>query len=950
MSLKNIKHFSPSEFYKMRRPEYFSDSEIVSDIKLPKEHLAYELSQISTNQKQDEFETLCRRLAEKFISPNLIPQVGPTGGGDGKTDSETYPVSTTISDRWFVPESGWKKDEKWGFAISAKKTWKSKANGDIKKIVATKRGYTRVYFMTNQTPSSKKKKKAQDEFKLKYEVDVIILDCEWILEKIINNDLVELVASSLNLSDLYKKKVKIGQNDAYRLKKLEEIENKISNPNRYFEYDFQLVEDALEAAILSRMMEKPKDEVEGKFERAFRFCKKVNNNKQWIRLHYQRAWTYLNWYDDYSSFIEEYKSFYEKISNTSDISDIELFVTLFNLLNGLSASGNCDLLKFQIDIKKEKEKLYKILSEFEKNDDKLCSALIAKTYKALQGLMGQNSDEKKLNKCLIELSDNISKSKCFFEYPFDSFKEMIEELGSIFPNNHEFDNLIDCLALVSEERNSELAAGETYLKRGIQKLFAEYYKESIVYFGKAVLKLAKEESQNGMYLSFMGLAQAYSGTGLYWASNNCLITASSIYFKSWYETGVLNKRIYDCVNQLIKNELFIGRVPSFLTWYELSKLISRQINTEQNKENIPFEELMDACFANRILNTNYNEKVLAVIPDLLTSQELWFSQDASLYKLGYIDLILDNYKGIDINNEKKLDAHFKIMADQPCRSQMIYGTYFMEEDKISLYSMILGCKFILRFEKDSELLLTAETLLAFFESFLSTSLKNVYPHTDSIVIDIIKNSEEKGIKFKNNNSSSEYIFKINKFNFAHEAMDVIWTSMLKFISSLLSKNFIIKNSREYLENLFKNEELHERLSFIFEHRKFTINVLGENAKFFLNNWINTKSFKEYPMKRETPITYKFDDNEAIQIPTKEDFNAENISHDKRKAFSVIDVGLWDQAKWRSFGIFVDSSGLTIFIGYENIEAGKNIFDNWIKRYGKEDKNEHIKITIIKGVD
>ncbi len=43
------------------------------------------LIKLSTNQKQDEFETFCRRLSEKYIAPNLIPQVGPTGGGDGKT-------------------------------------------------------------------------------------------------------------------------------------------------------------------------------------------------------------------------------------------------------------------------------------------------------------------------------------------------------------------------------------------------------------------------------------------------------------------------------------------------------------------------------------------------------------------------------------------------------------------------------------------------------------------------------------------------------------------------------------------------------------------------------------------------------------------------------------------------------------------------------------------------
>ena len=100
----------------------------MSEIELTKEVLALELKNITTNQKENNFELFCRRLAEQLITPNLIPQVGPIGGGDGKTDFETYPVSSLISERWFVPENGWTNDEKWAFAISANKNWKRKAN------------------------------------------------------------------------------------------------------------------------------------------------------------------------------------------------------------------------------------------------------------------------------------------------------------------------------------------------------------------------------------------------------------------------------------------------------------------------------------------------------------------------------------------------------------------------------------------------------------------------------------------------------------------------------------------------------------------------------------------------------------------------------------------------------------------------------------------------------
>ncbi|MGQ1892035.1 hypothetical protein ACT29H_16480 [Thermophagus sp. OGC60D27] len=222
--MKNLEIKTPSEYYRMRRPEYFSDSKVSSEVVLTKEVLAFELEKISTNQKQDLFEGFCRRLIEKVIAPNLIPQTGPTGGGDGKTDAETYPVSEEISDRWFIPENGWNKNEKWAFAISAKKEWKTKAESDIKNILSTEREYTRIYFISNQTISSKKRKDAQDKFIDKYGIDVVILDGTWLLEEVFKNNFIDITVDSLNLSSVYKNtKVLHGANDVERNKLLEEL-------------------------------------------------------------------------------------------------------------------------------------------------------------------------------------------------------------------------------------------------------------------------------------------------------------------------------------------------------------------------------------------------------------------------------------------------------------------------------------------------------------------------------------------------------------------------------------------------------------------------------------------------------------------------------------------------------------------------------------------------------
>ncbi|WP_256808142.1 hypothetical protein, partial [Bradyrhizobium sp. Bra64] len=44
---------------------------------------------------------------------------GPTGGGDGKTDAETYPVAKESSERWFAADQA-AANERWAFAFSAK--------------------------------------------------------------------------------------------------------------------------------------------------------------------------------------------------------------------------------------------------------------------------------------------------------------------------------------------------------------------------------------------------------------------------------------------------------------------------------------------------------------------------------------------------------------------------------------------------------------------------------------------------------------------------------------------------------------------------------------------------------------------------------------------------------------------------------------------------------------
>ena len=637
------------------------------------------------------------------------------------------------------------------------------------------------------------------------------------------------------------------------------------------------------------------------------------------------------------------------MSEDSDISDLELYYNLFNLLNGLSLNKVCTLSDYEIDIATERIELINILSGFENNIQKSTSALIAKTYKSFLELTHCIYKSENPADYFRTLSDVLLQSRTYIDYPFESTKQIIEQFGDIFPDSEEYDKLIDNLAELSGERYSELVSGEIFLKRGSQKLLAECYKESVVYFGKAVIKLAKEESKDGMCLVLLGLGMAYRELGLIWASNNCYISVCSLSFRSLSESGKISKRIYQSLKEIIKNELFIGRLPSLFIWYEMLCILNRARNIEnENIEDIPFTTLTDGCLSTRILHLEtFHTDELQYLPDLLEKLELYLSCHAALYKLGHTDKILNDRD--DISNEQDLDSYYRMVANQPFVEQILHQTSFMSEDELHLSSDILGCKFLIIFSKDIEILLVAETLLAFLEGFFATSMNELMSFTETIIINLKRSEEIYSLEFTYNELNGEYDVSVNTFNVTTESKSCIWDSLLELVTDILIKHFIAKDLEHFVSNLFEKEEINERLSLIIKHRDLSINLLGDKPKLFFNDWQNYLKPEKYISIQKKYIAYNQDIKEVKKEFQKKDID--KLRHDEIETQSVIDIPLWNTAKWKGFGfLFHPQEGLGIILAYENADAGVKIFEKWINKFGKEDKLDLIRISIIKGVD
>lgn len=254
--------FSPRDFLRARRPEKFSDSIPLDRPILDRATLEYHLSTITSRSEETLFEEFARQLLQKEVVPNLKPHTGPTGGGDSKVDSETYPVAEAIAAGWYVGVGGKSDTERWAVAISAKKDWRPKVRSDVASLSGTGRGYVKGFFVSNQLIPDKQRASEEDALTAKYGVELHIFDLNWLLDKVFNGRHEGLAIATLNIKVRVVSEKRQGPHDLERERDLEALESRIKEQLQGAP-TLSLADDTLEAAVLARGLDRPRTEVEG---------------------------------------------------------------------------------------------------------------------------------------------------------------------------------------------------------------------------------------------------------------------------------------------------------------------------------------------------------------------------------------------------------------------------------------------------------------------------------------------------------------------------------------------------------------------------------------------------------------------------------------------------------------------------------------------------------------
>lgn len=462
---------------------------------------------------------------------------------------------------------------------------------------------------------------------------------------------------------------------------------------------------------------------------------------------------------------------------------------------------------------------------------------------------------------------------------------------------------------------------------------------------------SKEETQYSLSLVLAGLGYSYRQLGLIWSSNNCFISSAAISLKSWYKSGKISIRSLHRILMIIENELLIGRIPNILSSSEMYMILSRQFNLQDETEELTDIGWIEGCLGTRLLNSNVDiTSQQNILPDILESVGLWMSRKCLLFILGHEEILLKESTEDGFLKDENIQEFFNRWANQPFKNQMLFETNYGDKKEIQLQTKILGCELVVHLQNTNELIIFAEMILAFIEGFISTSLRGVMPTTERITINLLNHSDSKALSFSKEEDISKYNLYVNLDLLDKMKSENYSDVIFEFTIYLFVNHFYNEQPFEYVKGLFEKEETHERLSLVLNHITLTRNLFGDELKFTLNDWIKTSKYKEYDNIRTKPLI--FNEGKDASEPNKSNaISFENETrHDKRKIISVINLELWNKAGWIGFGfIHHPYYGFGLFIAFKNGDVGRKIFSEWTSRFGKEDKQDQIKITLIRGI-
>jgi hypothetical protein len=937
------------------RPERYSDTRVRSAYQLERDVFEYRLETITSRNETSEFELFCRKLCERTICPNLRPQTGPEGGGDSKVDSETLPLADEIATLTYIGETNAGR-ERWAFAFSAKKQWIGKIRSDVAGIFETDRRYQRIICVTAQFARAKARAALEDELTAKYGIPVTIYDRSWIVKEVIEGERKDLAYNYLGVGRLVEDGRRLGPKDYSRSQQLEDIEKELSDPATFAGLKMQRAAEALVGAKLSRELERPRHETEGRLIRAIRLAEDGGTFHQKLEAHYESLCTFVWWFDEIEPVNAGYAAFEAMALSSEHATSLEFLVTLLQhlvnavLLRVLSAE-ECDLAN-------RAQRLSKRLAELIEDKERPNNNLQARTLRLNEAMIAR--DHGAISNVWPKFSSILKQAEGLGEFDALRLIKMIEVLGGVARDDPQYTALAEQMAAFVGKRTGEAAGAMVLLRRAKQLDFDRHF-DMIRLLGRAARQLTKKEYADELIEALQLLCHAYRSAGLLWAARaGCVFALATILIESDEESQIRIEML-PTVKVWAWIALEMRHLPDFLEAVQLFNGMSRSLPLTEETQATVKEDIreLDGAFGSYVLNLTEDElTAVQRLPDVLAGLDLWLSHSALLYVLGYEDRLRADGVIPPEETPDHLHGFFTDLASQPVSADR-YGPLITNPIGHQSYSStVLGVSVEVNFDGSANGILMAEGVLGTMEAYFATAAEMaIHPHTERMQIEVIEDTTTSKPKV----AFDQRVMRLSLTwpgwaPAAFEHNEAAQRAFFELSAVAMVAACVVQDPEVILKKLAEDDAVLERIAIIL--------AAGNSYHRFSGRYFSRLADKEalstagYPTCETRPkIKRRKLDNSRKESPRDFPESAEGVwtklihNHRDVAVQSVIDVHLWDKAGWHAtaFLSYGPSQPPGLALVFEDKQAAADIFKRWRARFGATDKGDEIYVSIVRGI-
>lgn len=944
---------SPSQFMRQIRPELYSDSTPRIKHQLKAEVLSHHLDTITERNQTHEFELFCRKLCERTICPNLRPATGPEGGGDSKADTETSPVSDEVSKLNYVgiANSG---SERWAFAFSAKKTWAEKARSDVAGIMATNRGYKKIFFVTSRAARAKDRARVEEELSREYGVQVTIHDRTWILDEVIDKNRRDLAYNYLGVGD-ETSDLNLGPSDYSRKQQLADVERELADPSVFVGMQMQRATEALVAAKLARELELPRTDVDGRLLRAVRLADDGGTPRQQLTARYETLWTAFWWFDDIKAIVDGYDDFEALVIGSENATNLEMLCNLAQLLFNAVIHGH--LTSEQAGLFPRIARLSSRLAELASESDRPNNALEAKTslltIQVNEALVA--GDRERLTSLWSQFGDICAKAEGLGEFNAKRLTGLIEVFGQVAGKDRGYRDLVDQVSNFVAQRTGESQGALVLLKRANQLDFDENM-EMIRLLGKAARLLSKKEHAEDLVHAHALLSISYRSAGLLWAARASCTSAAATFFIEAEEGGELPATIFPTLMNAAWQAVELKHFPEVLEAVQVARgcLNSLPFDDESSKRAAAQLQDFDMVLACQLVNLSMEEVPrLEMIPDILRGLGLNHSRLTLLYMLGYEKVLREEGWIPEGESAHDVASFFNQLAGQPAGDACWRPAIFNGQDEQVFATSVLGVQVNVTHAPTDTAITVAEAIVGTVEAFFATAFElDAFAHVERFDVTVVEaNITRFEVTADIDRMRATVRWPNGMFPGSPSMFGDFLNMLLEVAATIFSATCRMTNFEEAATRLFKTDAAMDRASMIGSLCFSRQRIFGGVSR--LTSWDRSSPARfeakpDRPQIERKPQPAKTDTQSKGEVRNETEF-LKLTDHRDVKVRSVIDIHLWDRAGWMgaAYGIVAPKVPPFMALMFKNRDAAAKIFERWRERFGAVDNEEEIYIGIVR---